>query len=59
MTSDEAVKKINKYMKKNNCKQWQLAELLGASPATLNRWIARKNKISRVYIRILEMEKII
>lgn len=59
MANSEAIDKIKKYMKKHNLMQWQLAEKLDIPPETLNRWLRGKVNISRAYLQILMMEKVI
>ena len=59
MTDREVLAKIEAYLRKNNLRQYELAQRLGIPPSTINRWLKGKANISKSYRYILEKEGII
>ncbi|MBL7072060.1 MAG: helix-turn-helix transcriptional regulator [Candidatus Omnitrophica bacterium] len=59
MTEKEIVGKLKDYMQRHDLRQWEFAKKIGIPERTLSRWLGRKTKISRAYLRVLEKEGII
>ncbi len=59
MTKKEIVSELKDYMHRNNLRQWEFAKKINVPERTLSRWLSKKTKISKAYLRILEKEGII
>jgi len=59
MTEQEILAKIEAYMAKHNLRQYELARQLDMPESTLNRWLKKKNDISKAYLAVLKAKGII